>query len=177
MKKFFKILLWIISIIYFLIVILVSILVIKENEYGITTFGNNYYVIINENSENDVYKNGNLVIVENKKIDELKESEEVFLYKSNSNNEVNIKIGKIKDINLESNPKYIIVDNDIGFYREDSILGIYKNQYNNIGKIINFLEKKWIFLFLLIVPTIVILIFELFFIIKKLKRREENINN
>ena len=69
MKKFFKILLWIISIIYFLIVILVSILVIKENEYGITTFGNNYYVIINENSENDVYKNGNLVIVENKKID------------------------------------------------------------------------------------------------------------
>ena len=177
MKKFLKILLWIISIIYFLIVILVSILVIKENEYGITTFGNNYYVIINENSENDVYKNGNLVIVENKKIDELKESEEVFLYKSNSNNEVNIKIGKIKDINLESNPKYIIVDNDIGFYREDSILGIYKNQYNNIGKIINFLEKKWIFLFLLIVPTIVILIFELFFIIKKLKRREENINN
>ncbi len=177
MKKFFKILLWIISIIYFLIVILVSILVIKENEYGITTFGNNYYVIINENSENDVYKNGNLVIVENKKIDELKESEEVFLYKSNSNNEVNIKIGKIKDINLESNPKYIIVDNDIGFYREDSILGIYKNQYNNIGKIINFLEKKWIFLFLLIVPTIVILIFELFFIIKKLKRGEENINN
>ena len=172
MKKFFKILLWIISIIYFLIVILVSILVIKENEYGITTFGNNYYVIINENSENDVYKNGNLVIVENKKIDELKESEEVFLYKSNSNNEVNIKIGKIKDINLESNPKYIIVDNDIGFYREDSILGIYKNQYNNIGKIINFLEKKWIFLFLLIVPTIVILIFELFFIIKKLKRGE-----
>ncbi len=177
MKKFFKILLWIISIIYFLIVILISILVIKENEYGITTFGNNYYVIINENSENDVYKNGNLVIVENKKIDELKESEEVFLYKSNSNNEVNIKIGKIKDINLESNPKYIIVDNDIGFYREDSILGIYKNQYNNIGKIINFLEKKWIFLFLLIVPTIVILIFELFFIVKKLKRREENINN
>ena len=177
MKKFFKILLWIISIIYFLIVILISILVIKENEYGITTFGNNYYVIINENSENDVYKNGDLVIVENKKIDELKESEEVFLYKSNSNNEVNIKIGKIKDINLESNPKYIIVDNDIGFYREDSILGIYKNQYNNIGKIINFLEKKWIFLFLLIVPTIVILIFELFFIIKKLKRREENINN
>lgn len=167
MKKFLKILLWILSIFYFLIVIFISILVIKENEYGITIFGNNYYVIINDNSENDIYKNGDLVIVENKNINELTENEEVFLYESNSNNEVNIKIGNIKEISLESNPQFITIDNNIGFYRNDSILGKYKNKYNGIGKIINFLEKKWVFLFALILPTAVILIIELYLIIKK----------
>ena len=63
MKIVLKVFGYILMICYFLLAISISILVLKENEYGLTKFGNKYFVVIEIDSENDNYNSGDLVIV------------------------------------------------------------------------------------------------------------------
>ena len=179
MNKFLKYFLITLLAIYFIVVIFISILVIKENDYGITTFGEKHIIVINKDSQNDDYKDGDLVVVKDKKLAEFKNGDEIFLYESGVENLVDITIGKIKEVNLESDPNYITIENDAGYYKEDSILGTYFNKYGCVGKIIRFLESKWVFLFVLIIPSAILLVVELYLIIKRIiiNRRNKRLNN
>ena len=172
MKNVFKKILQVILLIYFIVVTIISVLVIKENKYGITTFGNKYLVVIDKENENNNYKNGDLIIIKNKNINNIKTNEEIFLYNSSINNEVTVKIGRVNEVSLETEPKFITVSNDIGYYREDSIIGEMVDKYSKIGKIIRFLEHKWVFLLLLVVPTAILLLFELYIIIKRVVKNK-----
>ena len=161
MKIVLKVFGYILMICYFLLAISISILVLKENEYGLTKFGNKYLVVIDIDSENDNYKSGDLVIVKSKQLNDFKEGEEIFLYTSKINNKVDIKICTVKEVSIGTDPEYITTKEDIGYYRKDSILGISTKKIKTIGGIIDFLKDKIIFLVLLIVPAVILLVFEL----------------
>lgn len=169
MKMFFKIIGYIFMAIYFLIAISVSILVLNENEYGITVFGNKYLVTINMDNENDNYHNGDLVIVESKKINDFQTGDEIFLYNSSIKNIVDIHINIVKEVSLDTDPKFITVNENTNYYRTDSILGKSIKRISTLGGIINFLKDRIIFLVLLIVPSVILLIFEIYMLINKAK--------
>ena len=176
MKILFKIIGYIFMTLYFLIAIFISILVLKENEYGITKFGNKYLVTIDMNNENDKYTNGDLVIIESKKIDDFNQNDEIFLYNSSKNNVVDVRAFTIKEVSLDTDPQFIMVNENINYYRKDSVLGSCTKKYSTLGGIIGFLKDRIIFLVLLIVPSVLLLVFEIYVLINKLlevKKGEE----
>ena len=178
MKLVLKILGYTIMICYFIITIIISVFVLKENEYGISKFNGKYFLTINFDNENDKYNKGDLVIVKDKELDNFKEGEEVFLYNSGIKNKVDIKVCTVKEVSIDSNPKYITVNEDNGYYRSDSIIGESIKKISYLGGIVDFLKDKIIFLVLLVIPAFILLVFELYLLIKKsneIKNQNDNI--
>ena len=170
MKKTFKIIrniiVGIFLFIYLSIIILVSTLLLNRNEYGVTQFGDKVLIIIDEEVSTDKYKNGSLVIVENKKIKDLNVNDEIFIYKTNKREQtLQIIISKIGKINDEKNNSYVVLKNDGTSWGEDFIAGTAITEYEEIGKILSFIESKWIFFCLLIVPCFFILLYEIHLVI------------
>ena len=84
MKKKFKIvrniILGVFLFVYLSFIILISTLLLSRNEYGITQFKDKALIKIDEEVATDKYNKGSLVIVENKKIEELSLNDEIFLW-------------------------------------------------------------------------------------------------
>lgn len=71
----------IILICYFSVIIFVSALLLNRNDYGMTQFKDDTWILVDGEISNSNYPKGSLVIVENKKIEELQVGEEIFVYK------------------------------------------------------------------------------------------------
>lgn len=166
----------IILICYFSVIIFVSALLLNRNDYGMTQFKDDTWILVDGEISNSNYPKGSLVIVENKKIEELQVGEEIFVYKTNEKEKtVEIIVAKIESVNpqTEDNSAYITLENNGGSWGEDYIAGVSKKIYPNIGSILSFLESKWIFFIFLIVPCFFILIYEIYLAIIEIKYGDE----
>lgn len=162
----------IILVCYFGIIIFISALLLNRNDYGMTQFKDETWILVNEKFSNDSYPKGSLVIVESKEIAELQPGEEVFVYKTNEQEKtVEVTVAKIETVNpkTEDNSAYITLENNGGSWGEDYIAGISKKVYPNLGGILSFLESKWMFFIFLIVPCFFILIYEIYLAIIEIK--------
>lgn len=162
----------IILVCYFGIIIFISALLLNRNDYGMTQFKNNTWILVNEKFSNDNYPKGSLVIVESKDISQLQPGEEVFVYKTNEQEKtVEVTVSKIATVNpqTEDNSAYITLENNGGSWGEDYIAGVSKKIYPNLGGILSFLESKWMFFIFLIVPCFFILIYEIYLAIIEIK--------
>jgi hypothetical protein len=170
MKKF----IFIILIFYFVFIIFISILILNRNKYGVTEFNNKILVNITNKNKTNKYLKGDLVILNTVDFDSLKKDDEVFIYDINNKNKVNIIISNIESISTKDN-KYFIIKNNSTKWTEKYLAGVYNKSYSKIGDIINFFENKWAFLFLLIVPCLVILLLEIYLAFLKKDNSEEPI--
>lgn len=156
--------------VYLSFIILISTLLLNRNDYGVTQFGNKALIKIDEQISTDDYKLGSLVIVEQKKIEELNINDEIFVYKTNKReNTLQIIISKIGKINTEQNNSYVVLANDGTSWGEDFIAGTEFATYEKIGTILSFIESKWVFFCLLIVPCFFILLYEIHLVIVTVK--------
>lgn len=156
--------------VYLSFIVLVSTLLLNRNDYGVTQFGDKVLIPIDEQVSTDKYNVGTLVIVENKKINELNVDDEIFIYKTNKREQtVQIIISKIGKINVEKNNEYVVLKNDGTSWGEEFIAGTAISTYETMGAIISFIESKWIFFCLLIVPCFFILLYEIHLVIVTVK--------
>ena len=174
MKKKFKIvrniILGVFLFVYLSFIILISTLLLSRNEYGITQFKDKALIKIDEEVATDKYNKGSLVIVENKKIEELSLNDEIFIYKTNKREKtVQIIIANIGKINIEKNNNYVVLANDGTSWGEEFIAGKQVSVYEDIGSYLNFIESKWVFFCLLIVPCFFILLYEIHLVIVTVK--------
>lgn len=165
-KLVIKITLGVVFVLYFLFVILLCTFILKENKYGITESNNKVYVIINKDNSNDKYKKGSLVIVKKENINTIKVGNEIFSYKSDSNNKVYISIDKVEKISLDTNPKYYVLEGDSGNYKNNSIIGTHLKTINGLGSIINFFKNKIVFIIFVILPPLALIMYEVYYILK-----------
>ena len=63
-KSFFS---FVLFVIYFLFALVMTVLLLNFNDFGVTQFGNKSFVLINDKISNESYKKGNLVVVESLK--------------------------------------------------------------------------------------------------------------
>ena len=173
MNKGLKIVSIVFIVIYVFVVLFSSLFIIMENDYGITKCKDNYYVIINKKNENGKSKDGMLVVVKDLKIKDIKENDEVFLYKSDSNNKVYVGPSIANKVYAEEDEPYITVENELSVYREDSVLGKSVNKINGLGKIIEVLTKKWVFLVFMVIPCCVLAVYIIYTIIKYISMKNE----
>ena len=149
---------------YLSIIILASTLVLSRNDYGYTEFGNKALIDVKEDTSK--YLKGQLVIVEKRFIDKLKAGDEIFVYQT-SQQEKTVKVvsSTIKEVNNEEATPYITLDVDDTSWGQDYIAGQSIKVYDSIGGIISFVESKWIFFVIFIVPCFFLLLYEIYSVI------------
>ncbi len=153
---------------YLSIIILASTLVLSRNDYGYTEFGNKALIDVKEDTSK--YLKGQLVIVEKRFIDKLKAGDEIFVYQT-SQQEKTVKVvsSTIKEVNNEEATPYITLDVDDTSWGQDYIAGQSIKVYDSIGGIISFVESKWIFFVIFIVPCFFLLLYEIYSVIIVIK--------
>lgn len=173
MKNIIKIILWILLLIYVLIVLSLCIFILNQNSYGITEFNNKSFVIVNEKNKYGNYKDGDLVVVRRKDFNSLEIDDEIFIYKSDEKNYIYVHIDKIKNINKVN--KDVTLFSDEQDYNDEFILGVSENKIEHLGGIIEFLEGKWAFFTLIILPCSFLAIYEVYYIFKYLLFGEKKV--
>ena len=152
--------------IFFAFALSMTILLLNYNKYGVTQFGNTTLVIINDRISSETFKKGDLVLVESKKLTDLKLGDEIFVYRINEDGSVRVELGKVGQIYLEEDA--IAFENG-DIFSNQFVIGTSDKIYNEIGTYLAIIESKWGFLFIVLVPCLLIFIYELYALIVEIK--------
>ena len=156
--------------VYFVFVVAMTLLVLNFNDYGVTQYGEKSLAIINSNIANDNYKKGDLVVVKSAKLENLKVGEELFTYAVDAKGVVSIDLGKIGKVYPDENA--VSFENG-KTYGMDFIMGVPEKTYEDVGGFLSIVESKWGFLFLVLVPSFMIFIYQVYALIVEIKYGEE----
>lgn len=152
--------------IFFAFALSMTTLLLNYNKYGLTQFGDTTLVIINDRISSETFKKGDLVLVESKKLTDLKLGDEIFVYRINEDGSVRVELGKVGQIYLEEDA--IAFENG-DIFSNQFVIGTSDKIYNEIGTYLAIIESKWGFLFIVLVPCLLIFIYELYALIVEIK--------
>ena len=155
-----------IAVIYFAFVICMTVLLLNYNDYGLTEFGNKTLVLLSDNISTNDFKKGDLVIAEKKELKDLKVGDNVFAYKVDAKGSVNIDYGKIGEI--YETEQAVTYENG-STYSIDFVVGTPSKTYSKIGSYLSVIESKWGFLFIVLVTSFLIFIYEIYALVIEIK--------
>lgn len=138
--------------VYLITTILITYVLLSYNKYNIAEFNNSYLFA----------DKSNLMIVN--KDDNIKNGDDIYYYGNNGK----IKMGKVNSI---SDGVYTL-DNEYAL-DNDSVLGN-KNKaksYAILGSIYSILTSKWGYLFIIIFPMLIAFVYEIYEIVKEIKKK------
>lgn len=169
-----KIILWILGIIYLTVSIITTSYLLHYNDYNLAVYGNKTYVSVTEKLE-DFYAKDSLLAVK-KEIANIKVGDEL-LYYDTFNTTMKVMHSKVEDVTKVTDDEYsytIDTGNDIS---SEYILGgsNQTKEYKKFGSIMNFLTSKWGYLFVIVLPVLVIFIYELYVLIKELVPKKKKV--
>ena len=152
-----KIITNILIIIYMIIAIFLTILLLSYNEFKVTEIGGNSLLVIKDNDLSPEYNKGDLVIVNSE--DSVKVGQKVFYYDSNDS-KIKVREGVIEDVEqLTSKETAYTLEG------EKKIAGKYligatdtAKVMQNAGTMLGVLESKWGFLFVIVLPALLLVI-------------------
>lgn len=164
-----KTLLNIVIILYVIVAIFTTICLLTYNEYKVSVFGDKTFVIIDKDDEKLPYKKGDLVIVQKKGYENAKDGDNVFFYESNT-----IKIAKIQKKNdfgdagitftIEGNYQ-VVAEDVIGTSNNIKVI-------NKAGTVLSLLESKWGFLFLIVFPSLIAFLHQIYELILEISNKD-----
>ena len=175
LQKIKSFILGVLGCIFFIFALSMTMLLLNYNKYGLTQFGNTTFVMINDEITSETFQKGDLVLVKSKKIANLQTGEEIFVYRIGSNGNVSVEVGKIGQIYPEEDA--VAFENGDVFSMQ-FVIGTSDKIYNKIGTYLSIIESKWGFLFIVLVPCLLIFIYEIYALIVEIKygaEEEENI--
>ena len=151
------------------IAIFTTICLLTFNEYKVSEFGDKTLVIINKDEEGLKYKKGDLVIVGKEGYEKADKGDIIFFYDNDG-----IKIAEVKQKNdfgdagvtftIEGN--YQVVKSDmIGASNNEKVIG-------KVGTVLSVLESKWGFLFLIVFPSLLAFLHEIYQFILELTNKK-----
>ena len=150
----------IIIILYVVIAIFTTVCLLNYNEYKVSEFGDKTFVIIDKDEEGIKYKKGDLLVVGKEGYTEANSGDLLFFY-DNTNG---IKIAEIKKKNDfgEAGVTFTI-DGNFQVVKED-VIGTSNNvkSFGKVGTVLSVLESKWGFLFLIVFPSLLAFLHEIY---------------
>lgn len=148
-------------IIIFYVIVLTSFL-LSKNKYGYTQFGDytlDHVSLFDENNIKDV-KRGDLLVIKNS--NDIKVGDVIYYY-SVYNDTYVIKSSPVLEIrNDDYSYLYTVDDNGPISIVGTRVLGKYANTYAHIGSILDVLESRLGFLFGVLLPIMVVFIFQVY---------------
>lgn len=170
LNKIKNIFLGFLVVVFSVFALIMTILLLNFNKYGITEFGSKSLIMIQEEITSNNYKKGDLVIVEKARYELINVGDEIFAYSVNSQGHANVEVGIVG--NKYDKEKAISYENGASF-SEDYIIGKAAKTYNNLGTYLSIIESKWGFLFMVLVPGFIIFLYELYALIVEIKYGSE----
>lgn len=152
--------------VFFVFAIIMTILLLNINQYGVTQFDDTAFILIKEDILEGKYKKGDLVIVENKRIDKMLVGDEIFVYKVLAGGRVSIDVGIVGELYVKE--EEFAFENGAG-YSAKYIAGTAKKVYDGLGGYLSIIQSRWGFLFIVLIPSFMIFVHQLYALIIELK--------
>lgn len=163
----------IIFIIYVVIAVFVTICLLSYNQFKVTEFGDYSLVIVTDDEMAPDFNKGDLVIVD--KSQEVLPGDKAFFYDT-YNRQIEIRLGEVNDLErvTETESTYTF-DGDHKVSSEYVLGG--ENTASVIpvaGTILSVLESKWGFLFLIVLPVLLMFFHQITVVIADLKNSKDD---
>ncbi len=156
--------------VFSLFALLMTLLLLNYNQYGVSEFGSKSLIIMDEEIANKNYQKGDLIIVEKTRYEMINKGDEIFAYSVNSQGKANVEVGIVGD--KFDKEKAIAYENGASFY-EDYVIGKATKTYHDLGSFLSIIESKWGFLFIVLVPGFMIFLYELYALIVEIRYGDE----
>ena len=161
----------ILFIIYAVIAIFVTVCLLSYNKFKVTEFGNNTFIIITDDELAPEFNKGDLVIANKKSL--VTTGHKAFFY-SIANRKIEIKLATVEGIEKVTNK-----ENTYMLEGDRTISGEYligdaetAEVVPIVGGILNILESKLGFLFLIVLPSFLAFIYQLSIVIAQIKEKK-----
>lgn len=173
MKKLGKIFLYISIVAYAIIAMFLTVCLLKYNDYKVSVFGDTSLIIVGDDTLNENYKKGSLLIVE-KDQKSIKKGDSILFYNTHSN-QVNIAVSKVFKMEkiTDTETTYTVSGNlDIS---SEYLIGSTKNVkiIPVLGTIIGVLESRIGFLIFIIFPITLAFLYEIYILVSEIKEVKE----
>ncbi len=155
-----------IGVIYFAFALAMTILLLNRNDFGVTQFGDNSWIMLADKVSSEEFKKGDLVIVERATMEEFQKGETVFAYKIDSKGAATVTLGVVGEIYPEE--QAISYENG-ETYSLEYVIGKSKKVYNNMGSYLSLILSQWGFLFIILVPCFLLFIYQIYALIVEIK--------
>ena len=167
-----KILSNILFVIYVVIAVFVTVCLLSYNDFKVTEFGDYSLVIITDDEMEPNYKKGDLVIIN--KQDDIITGRKAFFYNT-YDRKIEIKLGTVEAIKNVSNSETTYTLEGGRDISGEYLLGPVDTVeiIPVVGGILNVLESKWGFLFLIVLPSLLAFIYQISVVIAEIKNNDE----
>lgn len=174
MKKVLKFLGGIILTAYVLVAVVLTVLLLNYNKYNITEINGNTFIIVKDEELKPNFQKGDLVIVKKNGSKEVETGDKIFFYDIYKG-KVSVNLGTVVEVEqLNRNERNFIVDGNYSISNEDFIGKASTSKvYNNLGTVVSILESRFIFLFLIIFPVLILFIYEVNVLFRELKNSKD----
>lgn len=175
-----KVLNWVwsfVEVIIIIYVVLVTMFVLCKNKYGYTQFGDYSFANIDLIAEKNVKdtKKGDLLIVKNS--NDIHKGDLIYYYAVLNDNYI-VRSAVVADVKEDDYSALYTVSlsNTTINVASSRVLGKYSTVYNNLGSILSVLESRVGFLLLVLLPIMVVFIYQVYEFIIMLKYDETLVN-
>ncbi len=171
MKKVVKIFGLLIVAVYLVVAVFLTVCLLNYNKYHITELGKNSLIIVSDDDLEPNYVKNDLVVVYKNNNEDIKSGDYIFFYNAYQN-QVSVNLGKVikstrvnekeytytLDGNLEVSSQYVIGKSETS------------KTYSNMGLVLKVLESRLGFLLIIILPILVLFIYQIYAVILEIKR-------
>lgn len=176
MKTIIKIIKEIIIGIWICLAIFATICLISSNEYGVSEFGDkSLFVIDNRSLEDYGFNRYDIVITTRGLENDYNEKDQVFFYYGNKESKSFVNLGVIDKVERADGAEdsYYFDNNGVSY---SNVLGLVNGsmKIEKWGMVLGLLESKWGFMFLIILPTLYAVVYEIYSIIVEVKHKSMN---
>ena len=177
LKGFLKGLWGFLQVVIIIYVICITAFLLCKNKYGFTEIGDMTLITINEHLAEFLpeTKESDLLLVR-KSTNDINVGDQIYYY-ATDNNEYVIKAAHVKEevTSEDDMALYALDDEKSSTIATNRVIGKYSAVYNNIGGILDVLESKLGFLLLVILPILLIFMYQIYALIMVIKYGEEDI--
>lgn len=177
LKGFLKGLWGLLQVVIIIYVICITACLLCKNKYGFTEIGDMTLITINEHLAEFIpeTKKSDLLLVK-KSTKDINVGDQIYYY-ATDNNEYIIKTAHVKEevTSEDDMALYALDDEKESTIATNRVIGKYSTIYNNIGGILDILESRLGFLLLVILPILLIFMYQIYALIMVIKYGEEDI--
>ncbi|HQC84150.1 MAG TPA: hypothetical protein PLB45_04725 [Bacilli bacterium] len=176
MKKVLNVFKWIVIGIWFIFALTTTICLISYNDYKVTQMGKYSVIIVDNTDLEPTFNETDLLIVKKDSQKNYKVGDYIFFYNGNKTGTNYINYGEITDIqpDAEAEYAYFIGDTKVSY---SDVIGLSNSTkiVKGWGIVLAIFESQWGFMFLVILPTLFALVYEIYSIVVEIKNNMKKV--
>ena len=163
----------VIFIIYVVIAVFVTICLLSYNQFKVTEFGNYSLVIVTDNEMIPDYNKGDLLILD--KSVPVFTGDKAFFYDT-YNRQIEVKLGKVQDLEKVTETESTYTFEGDHKVSSEYVLGgeVSASAIPVAGTVLSILESKWGFLFIIVLPALLMFFHQIMVVIGDIKDSKED---